>query len=84
MWWGQVLFTVRLGDVVRVQRIYTVVEGTPDSGYRHILSVELLKGSAPGTHSMVVHMVYIYILKSKLFISNLLSLFILCIFLFLF
>jgi hypothetical protein len=25
MWWGQVLFTVRLGDAVRVRRLYTVV-----------------------------------------------------------
>jgi hypothetical protein len=39
MWWGWVLFTVRLGDVVRVQRLYTVVGGTPDSGYRqYVLS----------------------------------------------
>jgi hypothetical protein len=34
MWWGRVLFTVRLGDVVRVQRLYTVVGGTPNSGYQ--------------------------------------------------
>jgi hypothetical protein len=27
-------FTVRLGDAVRVQCLYTVVGGTPDSGYR--------------------------------------------------
>jgi hypothetical protein len=34
MWWDQVPFFVRPGDVVRVQHLYTVVEGTPDSGYR--------------------------------------------------
>jgi hypothetical protein len=34
MRWGQVPFFMRPGDVVRVQRLYTVVEGTPDSGYR--------------------------------------------------
>jgi hypothetical protein len=37
MWWGRVSFFVRPGDVVRVHRLYTVVEGTPDSGYRHPL-----------------------------------------------
>jgi hypothetical protein len=35
MWWGRVLFFVWPGDIVRVQRLYTIVEGTPDSGYRH-------------------------------------------------
>jgi hypothetical protein len=34
MWCGRVPFFVRPGDVVRVQRLYTVVEGTPDPGYR--------------------------------------------------
>jgi hypothetical protein len=34
MRWGRAPFFVRPGDVVRVQRLYTVVEGTPDSGYR--------------------------------------------------
>jgi hypothetical protein len=37
MWWSQVSFFVRPGDVVRVQRLYTAVEGTPDPGYRHSL-----------------------------------------------
>jgi hypothetical protein len=37
MWWGRVPFTARLGDAVRVQRLYTVVGGTPDSGYRQSL-----------------------------------------------
>jgi hypothetical protein len=36
---GQVLFPVWPGDVVRVQRLHTVGEGTPDSGYRQILSI---------------------------------------------
>jgi hypothetical protein len=31
---GWVSFFVRPGDVVRVKRLYTVVEGTPDPGYR--------------------------------------------------
>jgi hypothetical protein len=34
MWWGRVSLFVRPGDVVHVQRLYTVVEGTPDPGYR--------------------------------------------------
>jgi hypothetical protein len=34
MWWGQVPLSVRPGGVVRVQRLHTVEEGTPDSGYR--------------------------------------------------
>jgi hypothetical protein len=34
MWWGRVLFTVRLGDVVREPRLHIVVGGTPDSRYR--------------------------------------------------
>jgi hypothetical protein len=34
MWWGRVPFFVWPGDVVRVQHLYTVVEGTPDSRYR--------------------------------------------------
>jgi hypothetical protein len=33
MWWGRVPFSVWLGDVVRVQRLYTVEKGIPDSGY---------------------------------------------------
>jgi hypothetical protein len=33
-WWGQVPLSVRPGGVVRVQRLHTVKEGTPDSGYR--------------------------------------------------
>jgi hypothetical protein len=31
---GQVPFFVRPGDVVCVQRLYTIVEGTPDPEYR--------------------------------------------------
>jgi hypothetical protein len=38
MWWGHVPFTVRLGDAIRVQRLYTVVGGIPDSGYRQSLT----------------------------------------------
>jgi hypothetical protein len=34
MWWGRVPFFVWPGDVVHVQRLHTVEEGTPDSGYR--------------------------------------------------
>jgi hypothetical protein len=34
MWWGRMPFSVWPGDVVRVQCLYTVVEGTPDLGYR--------------------------------------------------
>jgi hypothetical protein len=37
MWWGRVPFSGRPGDVVHVQRLYTVVEGTPDPGYRQIV-----------------------------------------------
>jgi hypothetical protein len=33
-WWGRVLFTVRLENVVRAPCLHTVVTGTPDSGYR--------------------------------------------------
>jgi hypothetical protein len=29
-------FSVWPGDVVRVQRLHTVEEDTPDSGYRHL------------------------------------------------
>jgi hypothetical protein len=34
MWWGRVPFSVWPGGVVRVQRLHTVEEGTPDLGYR--------------------------------------------------
>jgi hypothetical protein len=34
MWWGRVPFSVWPRDVIRVQRLHTVEEGTPDSGYR--------------------------------------------------
>jgi hypothetical protein len=34
MWWGRVLFTVRLEIVARALCLHTVVRGTPDSGYR--------------------------------------------------
>jgi hypothetical protein len=34
MWWGRVLLSVWPGGVVRVQRLHTVEEGTPDSGYQ--------------------------------------------------
>jgi hypothetical protein len=34
MWWGQVPLSVWPGGVVRVQRLHTIEEGTPDSGYR--------------------------------------------------
>jgi hypothetical protein len=34
MWWGRVPPSVWPGGVVRVQRLHTVEEGTPDSGYR--------------------------------------------------
>jgi hypothetical protein len=33
MWWGRVPLSVP-GGVIRVQRLHTVEEGTPDSGYR--------------------------------------------------
>jgi hypothetical protein len=33
MWWGRVPFSVWPGDVVHVQRLHTVEEGTPDPGY---------------------------------------------------
>jgi hypothetical protein len=36
MWWGWAPFSVWPGGVVRVQRLHTVGEGTPDSGYRHL------------------------------------------------
>jgi hypothetical protein len=36
MWWGRVPLSVWPGGVVRVQRLYTVEEGTPDSGYRQL------------------------------------------------
>jgi hypothetical protein len=32
------LFTVWLGNVVRAPHLHTVIGGTPDSGYRQILS----------------------------------------------
>jgi hypothetical protein len=32
--WGRVMFTVRLEIVARAPCLYTVVRGTPDSGYR--------------------------------------------------
>jgi hypothetical protein len=35
-WWGRVSFSVWPRDVVRVQRLRTVEEGTPDLGYRHL------------------------------------------------
>jgi hypothetical protein len=35
-WWGQVPLSVRPGGVVWVQRLHTVEEGSPDSGYRHV------------------------------------------------
>jgi hypothetical protein len=34
MWWGRVPFSVWPEDVVRVQHLHTVEEGTPDLGYR--------------------------------------------------
>jgi hypothetical protein len=34
MRWGRVPFSVWPGGVVHVQRLHTVEEGTPDSGYR--------------------------------------------------
>jgi hypothetical protein len=34
--WGRVLSTMRLEDAVRAPRLYTVVRGTPDSGYRQM------------------------------------------------
>jgi hypothetical protein len=37
MWWGRVPFSVWPGDVVCVQRLHAVEEGTPDSGYRQNL-----------------------------------------------
>jgi hypothetical protein len=36
-WWGQVPLSVRPGGVVRVQRLHTIEDGTPDSGYRQYL-----------------------------------------------
>jgi hypothetical protein len=33
MWWGRVLLSVWPVGVVRVQRLHTVEEGTPDLGY---------------------------------------------------
>jgi hypothetical protein len=41
MWWGRVPFSVWPGDVVCVQCLHTVEEGTPDSGYRHTYSPPL-------------------------------------------
>jgi hypothetical protein len=43
MRWGRVPFTVRLGDTARVQRLSTVVGGTPDSWYRQIPIEKSLK-----------------------------------------
>jgi hypothetical protein len=37
-WWGRVLFTARLEIVARAPCLHTVVRGTPDSGYRHVLT----------------------------------------------
>jgi hypothetical protein len=34
MWWGLVLFAMRLEIAVRAPRLHTVVRGTPVSGYR--------------------------------------------------
>jgi hypothetical protein len=34
MRWGRVSFSVWPGDAVRAQCLYTIVEGTPHSGYR--------------------------------------------------
>ena len=34
MWWGRVPLSVWPGGVIRVQRLHTVEEGTPNSGYR--------------------------------------------------
>jgi hypothetical protein len=36
MWWGQEPLSVWPGGVVWVQRLHTVEEGTPDSGYRQV------------------------------------------------
>ena len=37
MWWGRELLSMWREGVVRVQRLHTVEEGTPDSGYRQSL-----------------------------------------------
>jgi hypothetical protein len=47
MWSGRVLFTVRLGNTVRAPRLHTVVEGTPDSGYRQWPWARLRRGYEP-------------------------------------
>jgi hypothetical protein len=37
-WWGRVLFTARLEIAARAPCLHTVVRGTPDSGYRMLIS----------------------------------------------
>jgi hypothetical protein len=38
VWWGRVLFAMRLETAAWTPRLHAVVRGTPVSGYRHSLS----------------------------------------------
>jgi hypothetical protein len=58
-WQGWVLFTVRLGDVVRAQRLYIVVGGTPDLGYRQVVYAIAYCGFGYGDiHHSLLHFCY--------------------------
>ena len=46
-WWGRVLFSVWPGDVVCVQRLQVVEEGTPVPGYRQWPRARLRGGCEP-------------------------------------
>jgi hypothetical protein len=52
---------VRPGDVVRVQRLYTVVEGTPDPGYRQIQKmVRMIGWLKNGENDRVIDVVVLW------------------------
>jgi hypothetical protein len=46
-WWGRVLFTTRLEIAAWAPRLYTVVRGTPVSGYRQWPRAHLWGGYEP-------------------------------------
>jgi hypothetical protein len=54
MWWGQVPLSVWPGGVVQVQRLHTVGEGTPDSGYRQIYRCKNEYGVPLSLHDIIL------------------------------
>jgi hypothetical protein len=65
MWYGWVPFSMWLGGVVWVQRLHTIEEGTPDSGYRQMLTsfhqIQMSREDRKHTAFVTVDGLYCYV-----------------------